>query len=106
MRNMEIEKPGKFSRHKDKFVIWKKGYKSYKIRRVWAKLEYNISCKAINRKLEDLCAITIKIKYKKSLRQQNISFFGSPKRANREGQEGEKKKRKRKRRRRRSQEER
>ena len=40
--------------------------------------------------MEDLCAITIKIKYKKSLRQQNISYFGSPKRANREGQEGKK----------------
>ena len=72
---MEIEKPGNFTRHKDKFVIWKKGYESHKIRRVWAKLECNISCKAINRKLEDLCAITIKIKYKKSLRQQNISYF-------------------------------
>ena len=57
---------------------------------MWDKLEYNIICKAINRKLEDLCAITIKIKYKKSSRQQNISFFGSPKRANREGQEGKK----------------
>ena len=57
---------------------------------MWAKLKYNISCKAINRKLEDLCAITIKIKYKKSLRQQNISYFGSPKRANCEGQEGKK----------------
>ena len=54
----------------------------------------NIKYSAINRKLEDLCAITIKIKYKKSLRQQNISYFGSPKRANHEGQreEGEAKK--------------
>ena len=89
---MEIEKPENFTRHKDKFVIWQKGYESHKIRRVWAKLEYNISCKAINRNLEDLCAITIKIKYKKSLRQQNISYFGSPKRANREGQERKKRK--------------
>ena len=56
----------------------------------------NIKYSAINRKLEDLCAITINIKYKKSLRQQNISYFGSPKRANREDQreeeEGEAKK--------------
>ena len=49
----------------------------------------NIKYSSINRKLEDLCAITIKIKYKKSLRQQNISYFGSPKRANREGQREE-----------------
>ena len=88
--NMKIEKPGNFTRHKDKYVIDQKGYGSHKIRRVWAKLEYNISCKAINRKLENLCVITINIKYKKSLRQQNISYFGSPKRANREGQEGKK----------------
>ena len=40
--------------------------------------------------MEDQCAIIRKIKYKKSLRQQNISYFGSPKKANREGQEGKK----------------
>ena len=32
------EKPGNFIRHKDKFVIWQKGYESHKRRRVWAKL--------------------------------------------------------------------
>ena len=63
----------------------------------------NIKYSAINRKLEDLCAITIKIKYTKCLRQQNISYFGSLKRANREGQREEER---RTGRRRRSQEER
>ena len=38
-----IEKPVNFTRHKDKFVIWQKGYESHKIRRVWTKLEYSIS---------------------------------------------------------------
>ena len=65
MRNMEIEKPGNFTRHKDKFVIWKKGYESHKIRRVWAKLEYSISSFAKLKKFEGLCAIGRKIKYKK-----------------------------------------
>ena len=41
-RNLN-EKPGNFTRHKDKFVILQKGYESHKIRRVWAKLAYIIS---------------------------------------------------------------
>ena len=89
---MEIEKPGNFTRHKDKFVIWKKGYESHKIRRVWAKLEYNISFKAINRKLEDQCAIIKKVKYKKGKETKKISFFFvSQARANCEGQEKKRK---------------
>ena len=43
MLNMEIEKPRKFTRYKGKLVIWKKGYESHKIGRVWVKLEYGIS---------------------------------------------------------------
>ena len=53
MQNMEIEKPENFTRHKDKFLIWKKGYESHKIRRVWAKLEYSISLLAKINKFED-----------------------------------------------------
>ena len=65
MRNMEIEKPANFTRHKDKFVIWKKGYESHKIRRLWAKLECSISLFAKIKKFEDLCANEREIKYKK-----------------------------------------
>ena len=51
MRNMEIEKQN-FTRHKDKFVNFQKGYESHKRRRVWAKLEYNITLFA-KRELKD-----------------------------------------------------
>ena len=53
MQNMEIEKPGNFTRHKDKFLIWKKGYEIHKIKRVWAKLEYSIILFVKIKKFED-----------------------------------------------------
>ena len=53
MRNMEIEKPEKFTRYKGKLVIWKKGYESHKIGRVWVKLEYGISCFAKGKEFKD-----------------------------------------------------
>ena len=53
MRNMEIEKLGNFTRHKVKFVNFQKGYESHKRRRVWAKLEYNITLFAKREELKD-----------------------------------------------------
>ena len=50
---MEIEKPRNFTRHKDKFVNFQKGYESHKRRRVWAKLEYNITLFAKREELKD-----------------------------------------------------
>ena len=43
MRNMEIEKPGKFTRYKGKYVIFQKGPSGHKREGVGAKLEYGIS---------------------------------------------------------------
>ena len=56
MRNMEIEKPGKFTRYKGKLVICQKGYEIHKIGRVWVKLEYGISCFAKRKESKDLNA--------------------------------------------------
>ena len=69
---------------------------------MWAKLEYNISCKAINRKLEDQCAIIKKVKYKKGKETKRSHFFlvsqvrvncdGQEKKGREEEEEGEAKK--------------
>ena len=72
---MEIEKPENFTRHKDKFVIWQKGYENHKRRRLWAKLEYKISLFTKRKELEDLCAINRKMMYKKSGRSKRAHFF-------------------------------
>ena len=53
MRNMEIEKPKNFTRHKDKFVNFQKVYESHKRRRVCDKLEYNITLFAKREELKD-----------------------------------------------------
>ena len=40
MRNMEIEKPENFIRHKDKIVNCQKGHKSYELIRLEAIMEF------------------------------------------------------------------
>ena len=53
MRNMEIEKPEKFTIYKGKLIIWEKGYESHKIERLWVKLAYGISCFAKRKEFKD-----------------------------------------------------